>query len=182
MLIRTRRFEDARGWFSETYAEGRQAGFDIRFVQDNHSYSAAIGTVRGIHLQAPPHAQAKLIRCIRGRIMDYAIDLRAGSPTYGQHVATELSAANSHQLFIPVGFGHAFVTLEADTEVLYKVSDFYAPAQEMGVRWDCPDIGIDWPLPPSGAILSPKDEMLPLIADFDSPFRYSGDPLGSLED
>jgi dTDP-4-dehydrorhamnose 3,5-epimerase len=181
-LIRPRRFEDSRGWFSETFVEGREAAIGIRFVQDNHSYSAAAGTIRGIHLQAPPHAQAKLVRCIRGSIMDYAVDLRAGSPTYGRHVSARLSAANGDQLFIPAGFGHAFVTLEPDSEVLYKVSDFYAPAQERGVCWDCADIGIDWPLPPSGAVLSPKDEVLPKLADFDSPFRYTGDPLVPLDD
>jgi dTDP-4-dehydrorhamnose 3,5-epimerase len=110
------------------------------------------------------------------------VDLRAGSPTYGQHVSAELSADNGHQLFVPVGFGHAFITLQPDTEVIYKVSDYYAPDCDGGVRWNCPDIGIDWPLPATGPALSPKDEQLPFLADFNSPFTYSGDPLLPLED
>lgn len=182
-LIKPRRFSDDRGWFSETYVDTRwaQAGVDVQLVQDNHSYSAPIGTIRGIHFQRPPHAQAKLVRCTRGRILDYAVDLRAGSPTYGQHVSAELSADNGHQLFIPVGFGHAFVTLEPDTEVIYKVSDYYAPDCDGGVRWSCPDIDIRWPLPETGPVLSAKDEMLPTLAEFDSPFEYDGHPLVPIE-
>ncbi len=182
-LIKPRRFSDDRGWFSETYVDTRwaEAGVDVRLVQDNHSYSAPTGTIRGIHFQKPPHAQAKLVRCIRGRILDYAVDLRAGSPTYGQHVSAELSAENGHQLFIPVGFGHAFVTLDPDTEVIYKVSDYYAPDCDGGVRWNCPDINIHWPLPASGPVLSAKDETLPTLAEFDSPFQYTGEPLASIE-
>lgn len=178
------RHVDTRGWFSETYVDRRwaESGVDVAFVQDNHSYSAPVGTIRGIHFQTPPHAQAKLVRCVRGSIVDYAVDLRVGSPTYGHHVAAELSAENGHQLFVPVGFGHAFVTLEPDTEVVYKVSDYYAPDCDGGLRWDCPTIGIDWPLPATGAVLSPKDELLPVLADFQSPFTYAGDPLGPIED
>jgi len=183
-LIKPRRFADSRGWFSETYVDTRWAasGVDVTFVQDNHSYSAPVGTIRGIHFQTDPHAQAKLVRCIRGSIVDYAVDLRVGSPTYGQYVSAELSAENGHQLFVPVGFGHAFVTLERDTEVVYKVSDYYAPDCDGGIRWDCPTIGIDWPLPATGAVLSPKDDLLPALADFQSPFAYTGDPLGPIED
>lgn len=183
-LIKPRRFGDNRGWFSETYVASKWAeqGVDATFVQDNHSYSAPVGTIRGIHFQRAPHAQDKLVRCVRGRILDYAVDLRAGSPTYGQHVAAELSAENGHQLFVPVGFGHAFVTLEPDSEVIYKVSDYYAPECDGGVRWNCPAIGIDWPLPPSGPALSAKDEQLPTLAEFDSPFTFSADPLLPLED
>ena len=181
-LIAPRRLADDRGWFSETYSEQgwAQLGVDCRFVQDNHSLSRAAGTIRGIHFQTPPHAQAKLVRCVRGRIMDYAVDLRKGSPTYGQHVAAELTADNGHQLFVPIGFGHAFVTLEPDTEVVYKVSDVYAPQCDGGILWRCPTIGIDWPLPPGGPTLSGKDMLLPPLADFDSPFAYDGNPLLAL--
>jgi dTDP-4-dehydrorhamnose 3,5-epimerase len=182
ILINPRRFADSRGWFSETYVDTRWAGFgvDVPFVQDNHSFSAPTGTIRGIHFQSPPHAQAKLVRCVRGSIVDYAVDLRKGSPTYGQHVSAELSAENGSQLFVPVGFGHAFVTLEPDTEVVYKVSDYYAPDCDGGIRWNCPDVGIDWPLPATGPVLSPKDDELPVLADFDSPFTYDGNPLGPI--
>jgi dTDP-4-dehydrorhamnose 3,5-epimerase len=178
-LISTKRFGDDRGWFTETYNEVTWAKYGVacRFVQDNHSLSAFTGTIRGIHFQTPPHAQVKLVRCSRGRIIDYAVDLRKGSPTYGQHVSAELTAENGLQLFVPVGFGHAFVTLEPDTEVQYKVSDVYAPQCDGGIRWDCPDIGIDWPLPASGPTLSDKDVKLPTLAGFDSPFVYDGNPL-----
>jgi dTDP-4-dehydrorhamnose 3,5-epimerase len=178
-LIHTRRFEDDRGWFVETYHQPRWAGQGAAevFVQDNHSLSRQAGTIRGIHFQAPPHAQAKLVRCSRGRVLDIAVDLRAGSPTYGRHVAAELSADNGDQLYIPIGFGHAFVTLDPDSEVIYKVSDVYVPESDGGIRWDCPTIAIDWPLPPSGPLLSPKDQALPFLADWTSPFAYDGRPL-----
>jgi dTDP-4-dehydrorhamnose 3,5-epimerase len=181
-LIRTRRFQDNRGWFMETWNQARWAaeGVAPEFVQDNHSLSRPVGTIRGIHFQAPPAAQAKLVRCARGSIRDYAIDLRVGSPTYGHHVSAELSEANGDQLWIPVGFGHAFVTLEPDTEVLYKVTAPYAAEAERGIRWDSPDLAIDWPLPPGGPALSPKDEALPTLADFVSPFVYDGEPLRPL--
>ncbi len=166
----------------ETYSPALLAsvGVTLDFVQDNHSFSRAAGTIRGIHFQRPPHAQAKLVRCLRGRIMDYAIDLRRGSPSFGRHVSAELSAQNNLQLFIPVGFGHAFVTLESDVEVAYKVSDIYAPDCDGGIAWNDPSIDIDWPLPSDGPILSPKDTMLPMLSAFDSPFDYDGAPLGSL--
>lgn len=182
-LIHTRRFGDDRGWFAETYHQPRWAeqGVAEAFVQDNHSFSRHSGTIRGIHFQTPPHAQAKLVRCSRGRILDYAVDLRAGSPTYGRHVAAELSADNGDQLYIPIGFGHAFVTLEPDTEVQYKVSDIYAPDTDGGIRWDCPTIGIEWPLPATGAVLSAKDEALPRLVDWISPFAYDGRPLLPLD-
>lgn len=181
-LIRTRRFADSRGWFSETYSETRFAaeGIDARFVQDNQSSSIAVGTIRGIHFQRPPHVQGKLVRCLRGRIRDYAVDLRKGSPTYGQHVSVELSEENGDQLWVPGGFGHAFVTLEPDTDVAYKVTDGYAPDCEGGIIWNCPTINIAWPLPPGGAALSAKDVTLPTLADFDSPFDYDGIPLRPL--
>ena len=181
-LLRPKRFGDDRGWFMETCNPRMlaQAGIGDVFVQDNQSYSRPAGTLRGIHFQRPPHAQAKLVRCLRGRIMDYAVDLRCGSPTFGRHVAVELSAANDLQLYIPVGFGHAFVTLERDVEIAYKVSDVYAPACDGGIIWNDPTIGIAWPLPPSGPVLSPKDETLPPLTDFDSPFAYNGGPLTPL--
>ena len=182
ILIKTRRFSDNRGWFCETFVDRRwrEFGADVEFVQDNHSYSASAGTIRGIHFQAPPHAQAKLVRCARGRIMDYAVDLRAGSPTYGKYVSAELSADNGDQLFIPVGFGHAFITLEPDCEVIYKVSDYFAPDCDGGIRWDCPQIGINWPLHGKEPNLSPKDSNLPLLAEFCSPFAYDCNPLTGL--
>lgn len=182
-LIRTRRFADDRGSFRETWVEPRwaAAGIDVRFVQDNESHSVKTGTIRGIHFQRPPHAQAKLVRCVSGRILDYAVDLRKGSPTYGRHVMAELSAENGDQLFIPVGFGHAFVTLEPDCIVAYKVSDLYAPDCDGGVIWSDPDLGIDWPLPPEGATLSAKDAGLPALGEFDSPFFYDGQPLNGIE-
>lgn len=183
-LIETPRFGDDRGWFSETWSRAKFAakGIDLDFVQDNHSRSAHVGTIRGLHFQKPPHAQAKLVRCVRGSIIDYAVDLRKGSPTYGQVAYAELSAENGRQLFVPVGFGHAFVTLEPDTEVVYKVSDVYAADCDGGVAWDCPDIGIDWPLPPTGPVLSDKDRKLPKLADFDSPFEYDGEPMAATGD
>ena len=178
-LIKTRRFGDGRGWFSETWSAAKFAvqGIDVSFVQDNQSYSAFVGTIRGIHFQRPPHAQVKLVRCVRGRIMDYAVDLRKGSPTFGRHVSAELSAINGDQLLVPVGYGHAFVTLEPDSEVAYKVSDVYAPDCDGGIVWNDPNIGISWPLPGTGPVLSDKDAVLPTLAEFDSPFGYDGLPL-----
>ncbi|WP_420471671.1 dTDP-4-dehydrorhamnose 3,5-epimerase [Brevundimonas sp. FT23042] len=178
-LLRPRRFADERGWFSETYSERREAaaGLAQRFVQDNHSYSAAAGTIRGLHYQSPPHAQAKLVRCLRGSIMDYAVDLRRDSPTFGRHIRAELTAENGAQLFIPVGFAHGFITLEPHTEVAYKVSDFYAPDCEGGVIWNDPMLAIDWPLGSSQPSLSEKDRSLPMLQDFTSPFEYHAPPL-----
>ncbi len=183
-LIETRRFADDRGWFAETYVEARYValGVDARFVQDNQSASTFVGTIRGIHFQSHPHAQQKLVRCVRGRIIDYAVDLRKGSPTYGHVAYAELSADNGRQLFVPIGYGHAFVTLEPDTEVAYKVSDVYAADCDGGVAWDCPDIAIDWPLPATGPVLSDKDKGLPRLADFDSPFEYDGEPMARTGD
>lgn len=178
-LIDTKRFGDDRGWFSEVYVRERweRLGVGCQFVQDNESFSVNRGTIRGIHFQAPPHAQAKLVRCTRGRIIDYAVDLRSGSPTYGEYVQAELSRENGRQLYIPVGFGHAFITLEPECDVSYKVSDYYAPDCDGGVRWDCPRIGIDWPLDGAEPTLSAKDAVLPGLADFESPFAYDGRPL-----
>lgn len=171
LLITPKRFEDNRGWFSETYnaAALKGHGVELDFVQDNHSLSRKTGTLRGFHFQNPPHAQAKLVRCVRGRIVDIAVDIRANSPTYGKHVSAELSADDGRQLLVPVGFAHAFLTLEPDTEVIYKVSDIYAPQCDSGIRWNDPTIGYPWNIE-GVPVLSPKDEKLPLLKDFESPF------------
>ena len=182
-LVHPQRHADARGWFTETYNHDvfRRLGITCTFVQDNHSLSVPIYTLRGLHFQAPPRAQDKLVRCIRGRIFDVAVDVRNGSPTYGQWVGAELTADNGHQLFIPVGFAHGFITLEPDTEVAYKCSDTYAPAQDGGIAWNDPSIGINWSIPNGIAPeLSAKDQAQPLLADFDSPFAYDGRPLEPL--
>ncbi|MGD9861972.1 MAG: dTDP-4-dehydrorhamnose 3,5-epimerase [Pseudodonghicola sp.] len=173
LVIVPKRFGDARGFFSETW--NRQAlaqhGIDLDFVQDNHSFSATRGTVRGLHFQAPPQAQDKLIRCSRGAIWDVAVDIRKGSPTYGKWVGVELSAENGKQLLVPKGFLHGFATLTDDCEVQYKCTDYYAPDCDGGVRFDDPDIGIDWRLT-GPAVLSDKDAAAPAFADFDSPFIW----------
>ena len=182
-LVKTRRFNDDRGWFSEIYNQQAfvKLGINVGFVQDNHSFSQAVGTIRGLHFQRPPHAQDKLVRCIRGRIYDVAVDVRRGSPTYGKYVGAELSAANGLQLFIPAGFAHGFATLEPDCEITYKVSDIYAPQTEGGLRWDDAALAIDWQLPASiTPWLSAKDAILPALAEFDSPFSYDGCPLEDL--
>lgn len=180
-LVRPKRLEDSRGWFTEVYSEEAFAGRGMpqRFVQDNHSLSRPRYTLRGLHFQTPPDGQDKLVRCIRGRIFDVAVDVRAGSPTYGHWVGAELSHDNGHQLFIPTGFAHGFLTLEEDCEVTYKVSGKYAPSSDAGVRWDSADIF--WPLPPGVTpALSSKDRELPSLADFDSPFPFDGRPLEPL--
>lgn len=182
-LVLPRRHGDARGWFTETYNEAAFAALGItsRFVQDNHSLSVPAFTLRGLHFQTPPHGQDKLVRCIRGRIFDVAVDIRRGSPSYGQWVGAELSAENGHQLFIPTGFAHGFLTLEDNCEVVYKCSNLYAPAHDGGIAWNDPDIAVDWPLPP-GAVpaRSGKDQAQPALAAFDSPFAYDGRPLLAL--
>ncbi|WP_116090816.1 dTDP-4-dehydrorhamnose 3,5-epimerase [Sphingomonas crusticola] len=182
-LVRPPRFGDARGWFSETYSQARYTalGIDSAFVQDNHSMSRDVGVLRGLHWQAPPYAQDKLVRCVRGAIWDVAVDTRRGSPTFGQWVAAELSADNGHQLFVPAGFAHGFVTLAPGTEVEYKVSAPYAPDSEGGVRWDDPGLALPWPLPAGGPILSPKDETLPDLSEAISPFDYDGRPLEPID-
>jgi dTDP-4-dehydrorhamnose 3,5-epimerase len=175
-VIRPRRFTDERGFFSETWNARRmaEAGLPIAFVQDNHSYSAMAGTVRGLHYQRPPHAQGKLVRVARGRIRDVAVDVRAGSPSFGHWVVEELSAENGAQLWVPAGFLHGFVTLEPDTDVIYKVDDHYAPDCDGAVRFDDPDLAIDWGIDPGQAVLSAKDAAALAFADFETPFRYEG--------
>ena len=176
LVIDPVRHGDTRGFFSESWNRKRmaEAGVDIDFVQDNHSLSARIGTVRGLHFQAPPHAQAKLVRCGRGALFDVAVDIRQGSPTFGQWVGVELSFENGRQLLIPEGFLHGFVTRAPDTEIIYKCSDYYAPECDGAVRFDDPDIGIDWGIDPAQAILSDKDAAAPKLADFTSPFHVQG--------
>jgi dTDP-4-dehydrorhamnose 3,5-epimerase len=148
-------------------------GLHFDFVQDNHSLSVSTNTVRGLHFQSPPRAQAKLVRCGKGRLFDVAVDIRKGSPTYGQWAGIELSFENGKQLLIPPGFAHGFATLEPDSEIIYKCSDYYAPETEGALRWDDPDIGIKWPLT-SAPVLSGKDATAPLLAGFNSPFTFEG--------
>lgn len=176
VILTPARHGDARGFFSESWNKARMeaAGLHFDFVQDNHSVSAAAGTVRGLHFQTPPHAQAKLIRCGQGALLDVAVDIRRGSPTYGQWVGIELSAQNGRQLLIPTGFLHGFVTRAPDTEIIYKCTDYYAPDCDAAVRYDDPDIGIDWGLGAQPAILSDKDKAAPLLRDIDSPFIFEG--------
>lgn len=173
LLLEPRRFGDHRGFFCESWNKARMSehGIDIEFVQDNHSLSREAGTVRGLHFQSPPHAQAKLVRCGRGALFDVAVDIRKGSPTYGKWVGFELSFENGKQLFIPEGFLHGFSALEPDTEIIYKCSDYYAPNCDGAVRFDDPDIGIDWGLDRE-PILSEKDAAAPLLRDFETPFSY----------
>lgn len=173
LILTPKRFGDARGFFSESWNRRVLAdhGITLDFVQDNHSLSRSVNTVRGLHYQSPPHAQDKLVRCGRGRLFDVAVDIRRGSPTFGRWFGIELSAENGRQLLIPKGFLHGFVTREPDTEICYKCTDYYAPDCDGAVRWDDPDIGIDWGL--TGApILSDKDAAAPRLAEFDSPFRW----------
>jgi dTDP-4-dehydrorhamnose 3,5-epimerase len=167
LLLSVRRFEDSRGIFIETYnrRDFAAVGITEEFVQDNHSLSVHPGTVRGLHFQVAPAAQAKLVRVLRGRILDVAVDLRADSPTFGQHVAAELSAENGLMFYIPAGFAHGFATREENTEVAYKVSALYAPGCDKGIAWDDPALGIDWDLAPEAARLSDKDKVLPRLGE-----------------
>ena len=165
--IRAKRHGDERGWFSETWKQSAlvSAGIDIDFVQDNESFSAPAGTLRGLHYQIAPHPQDKLVRVIQGSILDIAVDIRRSSPTFGQHVAVTLTADDANQLLVPAGFAHGFCTLQADVRVAYKVSGQYAPDCERAIRWDDPDLAIDWPIPAGGPTLSGKDQVAPLLAD-----------------
>ncbi|MGR3542027.1 MAG: dTDP-4-dehydrorhamnose 3,5-epimerase [Hasllibacter sp.] len=168
------RHGDARGWFMETWNRRAlaDAGIDLDFVQDNQSFSARTGTLRGLHYQAPPSAQDKLVRCVRGALLDVAVDVRAGSPTFGRWVAERLTAGNGAQLLVPKGFLHGFVTLEADTEIAYKCTDFYDAGADGAVAWDDPDLGVDWGT--ADPVLSAKDGAAPRLADWTSPFDYDG--------
>jgi dTDP-4-dehydrorhamnose 3,5-epimerase len=169
------RFGDTRGFFSESWNKRllAQHGIEFDFVQDNHSLSAAVNTVRGLHFQAPPHAQTKLVRCGKGRLFDVAVDIRAGSPTFGKWFGIELSFENGKQLLVPAGFLHGFSTRAPETEIIYKCTDYFDAAADGAVRFDDPAVGVDWGL--SGpAILSDKDRAAPLLRDFATPFIYEG--------
>ena len=174
MILTPTRHGDARGFFSESWNRQRMrdAGIDIDFVQDNHSLSAKTGTMRGLHFQSPPHAQAKLVRCGKGALYDVAVDIRRGSPTYGQWVGVDLSFDNGRQLLVPAGFLHGFVTRVPDTEIIYKCSDYYSPECDGAVHWD--SCGINWDIDAADILLSEKDAKAPKLDDFDSPFIWEG--------
>jgi dTDP-4-dehydrorhamnose 3,5-epimerase len=174
-LIEPKRFGDHRGFFSETYSRAafRDAGIDLEFVQDNHSLSQEVGTLRGLHFQTAPFAQDKLVRCTRGRIFDVAVDIRRGSPSFGAHVAVELSEENWRQLLVPKGFAHGFITLEPSSEVLYKVTAPYSAAHDFGLAFDDAALGIVWPSPASGPVLSGKDRNHPVLAELPAYFDYA---------
>ncbi|MEE9473878.1 MAG: dTDP-4-dehydrorhamnose 3,5-epimerase [Acidimicrobiia bacterium] len=173
-VITPKKFGDHRGFFSETYNKKALAGagIDFDFVQDNHSHSAEQGTVRGLHYQIAPMAQDKLVRVAHGAILDIAVDLRKGSPTFGQHVSEVISAENWKQVLVPIGFAHGYVTLEPDTEVLYKTTDFYSPEHDRGIIWSDPDLGIDWGIEEGQAVLSEKDRALPPLSQVTDFFEY----------
>ncbi len=171
-LIRAKKFGDQRGFFSETYSKRvfDAAGLALNFVQDNQSLSAEVGTVRGLHFQTPPFAQDKLLRVTKGAVFDVAVDIRRNSPTFGQHVSAIISAADWNQILIPIGFAHGFCTLEPDTEVLYKVTNFYSPQHDRGLLWNDSDLGIAWPVEVDKALLSDKDRKHPRLAELSDLF------------
>lgn len=171
-IVQPRRIGDARGFFEETWRADAfaAAGIDVTFVQDNQSFSAKEGTVRGLHFQLPPFAQAKLVRVVSGAILDVAVDLRRGSPTFGRHVAVRLDAENGTQLFVPVGFAHGFCTLLENTAVSYKVSSVYSREHDRGMRWNDPALAIDWPVREDQAQLSDKDRIAPVFAELSELF------------
>ena len=173
-VITPRRHQDSRGFLSEVWREDAltEAGIAVRFVQENHAASRATGTIRGLHFQIGPAAQAKLVRCPRGSVFDVAVDIRHGSPTFGRHTGIVLSAKNWKQLYVPEGFAHGYCTLEPDTEVMYKVTAYYDPASERGLVWDDPEIGIAWPVRPDQAILTERDRMFPRLAELPDFFRF----------
>ncbi|MCB1485556.1 MAG: dTDP-4-dehydrorhamnose 3,5-epimerase [Hyphomicrobiaceae bacterium] len=167
VLITPKMFRDERGFFSEVWTARSfaEAGLELNFVQDNHAFSKPEGTMRGLHFQLPPKAQDKLVRCTRGAILDVAVDIRRSSPTFGKHVSAVLSEENWQQLFVPKGFAHGYITLQPDTEVLYKVTEYYSPEHDRGVAWNDPAIGIEWGEVAANAVLSPKDKAQPKLAD-----------------
>jgi dTDP-4-dehydrorhamnose 3,5-epimerase len=170
------RHGDERGFFSEVFNAQAWAagGIDVPFVQDNHSFSASVGVLRGLHFQTPPFAQDKLVRVTRGAVFDVAVDIRKGSPTFGHWVGIELSAEKWNQLFVPAGFAHGFVTLTPDVEFLYKVSALYSRPNDRSIRFDDPAIGVEWPVAASRLTLSDKDRSAPLLADIDTGFVFEG--------
>jgi dTDP-4-dehydrorhamnose 3,5-epimerase len=174
LLVKPRKFGDHRGYFMETFRENlfeEHAGAN-HFVQDNRSFSAQVGTVRGLHFQVPPRAQGKLVSCTGGALLDVAVDIRQGSPTFGKAVSAELTAENGHQLWVPPGFAHGFCTLVPDTTISYKVTDYYSPEHDRGLLWNDPALGIDWPLGAEGAVLSDKDKAQPRLSDLLVAFVY----------
>jgi dTDP-4-dehydrorhamnose 3,5-epimerase len=175
ILVRVRKFADSRGHFLETFrkADFADMGIGCDFVQDNQAFSTQPGTIRGLHFQAPPHAQAKLVRVLRGAVYDAAVDLRRGSPTYGQWCGARLTAEGGEQIFVPRGFAHGYCTLEPDTVVSYKVDAYYAPQAEAGLIWSDSDIGIDWSVPADSVVVSDKDGKLPSLASFGTPFEMN---------
>jgi dTDP-4-dehydrorhamnose 3,5-epimerase len=177
-VIRPYRHQDARGYFSEVWREDamRQAGIDVRFVQENHTLSRIKGTIRGLHFQIGPAAQGKLVRCVRGSIFDVAVDIRRGSPTFGRHVSLILSTENWKQLYVPIGFAHGYCTLEPETEVTYKVTAYYDPASERGLAWDDPEIGIAWPVDGEKAVLVSRDRLYPRLSELSDVFTYASYP------
>ena len=173
VLFTPKKFGDARGFFMETFRHDFFCSMvkeEIVFVQDNHSLSGQTGTLRGLHFQSPPHAQGKLVRCTKGRIVDVAVDIRTSSPTFGQHVKAELTSENASQLWVPPGFLHGFLTLGPNTEVQYKCTDYYAPSCDGNVAWDDPDLAIDWGIDSKAVMLSDKDKQAPSMKNFNSPF------------
>jgi dTDP-4-dehydrorhamnose 3,5-epimerase len=175
LAISPHRHSDERGWFSEIYRFDALAehGLRLAFVQDNHVYSRQRGVLRGLHFQLPPKAQGKLVRCVRGAILDIAVDIRRGSPTFGQHVSQELSSANGRQIWLPPGFAHAYVTLEPDCEVIYQVTSYYSPSAERGLAWDDPTLSVDWRIPAEELIISAKDRSNPRLVDLGPAFDYA---------
>ncbi|MDB5656195.1 MAG: rfbC [Tardiphaga sp.] len=174
LLLTPAKHGDERGFFSETFRNDMLAEFGIHdvFVQDNHVRSTQRGVVRGLHYQTPPHAQGKLVRCTRGAVLDVAVDIRRGSPTFGRHVTAELSAANWCQLWVPPGFAHGYATLDEDCEVLYKVTQYYAPECDRGIAWDDPALGIDWRISAADVVLSAKDRQQPRLCDAAPAFQF----------
>jgi dTDP-4-dehydrorhamnose 3,5-epimerase len=178
MLITPPKFGDQRGFFSEVYNKEAfaAAGIDMGFVQDNHSLSTTKGTVRGLHFQTPPFAQNKLVRVARGAIFDVAVDLRRGSPSYGKHVSAVVSAEAWNQILVPIGFAHGYMTLEPDTEVIYKVSNYYSPEHEKGLIWNDPDLAIAWPAPAGKSTMVDRDRHWPRLKDLPDYFAAESIP------
>ena len=174
-LFTPRRFSDERGFFSETYNRRvfAEIGVSVDFLQDNHAYSKERGTLRGLHFQAAPSTQAKLVRVLRGAILDVVVDIRHGSPNFGKHIMAELTAESGQQILCPKGFAHGLLTLTPNTEVAYKVDAYYAPELDFGIRFDDPDLAIDWPFDKSKMILSEKDREQPFLRELPAMFRYS---------